>query len=226
MNNHPKAIDDFESLCFKCLSKKETRKYSLYRSEYGSSFDNNYTYLQICDSCEPEDIEKWFNEEPEIVDDYLANYKYEQNIIDFIDTFPLEGQELFWNSCAHGACADNMGSQDWIDMKLGILPDEMYEKYGMYSPTTIKLYQERFPTCNHPVHKVYDDGSKGCWCVFGASGEYGQKAGYNTSGECAKCLHYIPRYEPIKEVTSDEFELYKKYYIGKLNYLNLKDKFE
>lgn len=227
MSKQIKAIENHEGICFKCLNKRDDlNKYSLYRSEYGSSFDNNYTYLQICKDCEPKGMKEWFNEEPEMIDGYCANYKHEGKILEFVDTLPIEGQELFWNRCAYGACADSMNSQDWIDMKLGILPDEVYEEYGMYSPTTIRLYEERFPTCNHPINKIYNDGSKSCWCVFGASGNYGQKTGCNVSHECAKCEHYVPRYEPIKEMTSNEWEQYKKYYIGKLNYLMLKDKFE
>ncbi|MEM5592922.1 hypothetical protein AAHH67_16150 [Niallia circulans] len=129
------AIDDYDGICFCCLNKNKLglEKYSLYRSEYGSSFDNYYTYLQICDECKPNEIEKWFYEEPDM-DNYYTNYKYEQNIMDLVETFPLQGQELFWNRCAYGACAHSMESQDWIDDKLGILPDEVYEnEYSMYS---------------------------------------------------------------------------------------------
>ena len=71
-----------------------------------------------------------------------------------------------------------MDSQDWIDMKLGILPDEKYEAYYMISPRQIKAYEERFTTCEHPVN-VYSNIGEGfeyCMCPFGAKGEYGQKA--------------------------------------------------
>lgn len=227
MSNSPRAIEDFKGICFKCLKKKITAIYSLYRSNYGSSFDNNYTYMQICDECKPKDIKKWFDEEPELIDGWCEDYKYEDCIIEFVDTFSVEGQELFWNRCAYGACSHTMESQDWIEKKLGTLPDEIYEQYGMYSPKTIRLYRERFPTCNHPINIIYSDKSKGCWCVFDASGEYDQKAEeYNISGECASCQHFVERNEPLKNMTSKEFELYKKYFIGKMKYLELRDKFE
>jgi hypothetical protein len=225
MNNRPKAINSYKNLCFKCLNKKKITKFSLYRG-YGSSFDNYRTYLQICDDCKPTNIKAWFDEEPEMQDNFYEEYKHEKDITDLVDSFPLEGQELFWNRCAYGALADSMGSQDWIDMKLGILPDEKYKEYGMYSPTEKRLYEERYPTCNHPINIVHSDESKGSRCVFGASGKYGQEVGLNISEECSKCQRYTPRNEPIKDMSYDEYKLYHAYYIGKLNYFNLKDRFE
>lgn len=227
MNKKVTPIKDYEKICFKCLKEKsKLEKFYLHRSNYGSSFDNCYTYLQICEDCKPKDIEKWFNEEPEIVDGYCAKYKYEQNIIDFVNTFPIEGQELFWNRCAYGACADNMDSQDWIDMQLGILPDEKYKEYGMYSPSEIKAYEERFPTCEHPVNVVYSDDSKGCWCPFGASGEYGQQISPNISDECYGCEHYKKRETPIKEMDRDTYDKYEKYINAKIYIEKYKNLFE
>jgi hypothetical protein len=226
-NRKIKPIENYDDLCFKCLKQKSNlKKYSLYRSDYGSRFDNNYTFLQICDECEPKDIEMWFDETPEIVDGYCAKYKYEKNIIEFINTLPIEGQELFWNRCAYGACADNMNSQDWIDMKLGILPDEVYEEYGMYSPREIKAYKERFSTCEHPVNVIYNDGSKGCWCPFGAHGEYGQKIDANISDECYNCKHYKKRETPIKEMDQNTYKKYERYINAKIHIEKYKDLFE
>lgn len=229
MNKKVVPIKDYENICFKCLKEKselELEKFYLHRSDYGSSFDNNYTYLQICNKCKPENIEKWFNEEPEIVDRYYVKYKYEQNIIDFVNTFPIEGQELFWNRCAYGACADNMDSQDWIDMQLGVLSEEKYKEYGMYTPSEIKAYVERFPTCEYPVNVVYSDGSKGCRCPFGASGEYGQQVSPNISDECYSCKHYKKRETPIKEMDRDTFDKYEKYIRAKIYIQEYKDLFE
>lgn len=211
------AIENYENICFKCLKEKQIETFSLYRSNYGSSFDNNYTTLQICEDCKPRDLGEWFNEEPEY-NGHSENYKYEKNIIEFVKTFSIEGQELFWNRLAYGANADEMESQDWIDMKLGILPDEKYEEYGYYSPSKIKAYKERFPTCEHPVNRIWDDNSKGCWCPFGASGNYGQKAGWNISDECYECEYYKLRETPIKDINSEDFDDYKMYIKSKMNF--------
>lgn len=204
-----KAIENYENICFCCLKEKPIETYYIYRNEYGSSFDNNHTQLQICNDCKPEGINEWFEEKPEMIDDYCADYKLEDKIIEFVDTFPIEGQELFWNRCASGACADCMDSQDWIDDKLGILPDKVYEEeYGMYSPRQIKAYHERFPTCEHPVNAFFNDKSKASYCPFGASGKYNQETDVNISSECFGCEKYKLRESQIKEM---DYEIYKKY---------------
>ena len=195
MSNDHKAIEDFKDICFKCLEKKITTKYSLYRSNYGSSFDNNYTYMQICDECKPKDIKKWFDEEPELIDGWCEDYKYEDNIIEFVETFPVEGQELFWNRCAYGALVYNMKSQDWIDMQLGVLPDETYEDYGMYSPRQKKAYEERFPVCKNTYIREHKDGSKGSTCRLHDctwGDEFGN-IGLNPSTECYQCKDFVKR---------------------------------
>lgn len=39
-----KAIENYENICFKCLKETDKLKqYNLYRSDYGSKFDNFYT---------------------------------------------------------------------------------------------------------------------------------------------------------------------------------------
>lgn len=211
--NRPKAIVDHENLCFKCLQKQDNiNKYSIHRSEYGSSFDNYYTYLQLCDECKKEIKEGWFNEEPKMIDKYCADYKFEKDILNYIDTLPLEGQELFWATCAYGACVPYIKGQDYIDYELDILPEWKYEKYYMYVPYRLKIAKERFELCSEPVNVIYSDGSKGCWCLFGGSGEYGQKIRdkYDRPYECYNCDQFHKRYLKIKEMTNEEYKKYKQ----------------
>lgn len=213
------AIENYENICFCCLKEKTNlNTYSISGRGYGSSFDNEDTYLQICDNCKPEGINKWFDENPELIDGYCEDYKHEKDIIDFVDTFPIEGQELFKNRVAYKTYT--MESQDWIDMKLGILPDEKYEEYCMYSPRQINAYKERFPICEHPVNAIFNDNSKASYCPFGASGKYGQETDQNISKECFNCKHYKVRENPLKEM---EYKTYKKYelYIKGMQYKDL-----
>lgn len=197
--NRPIAIEDYEGLCFKCLQKKDIQKYSLYRSEYGSSFDNNYTYLQVCKDCEPEKIGDWFGEEPEMIEDYCVDYKYEKNILDFINTLPIKGRELFWARCSYSACSDDMEGQDWIDYELGILPHERCKEYGYYSPQEIKAHNERFPICNKVKLVVYKDGSIGERCPLGASS--------SMSEECYLCPAFNERIGEIDMIDNYEMEI-------------------
>lgn len=210
-----KAIMDYKNVCMKCLNKKDTLiKTEMYGRGYGSDFDNFNSTLCLCSDCYIPDLELWFDEEPE-KKDYIQEYKYENNIHDFIKSLPLEGRELFENTMGSGCHGMYMEQQDWIDLELGILPDEKYEEYGMYSPSTVKAYEERFPTCENPVNITYSDNSKGCWCPFGASGSYGQTVGLNVSDECKDCEYYKKRETPIKEMSNNTYKKYEQYIKGK-----------
>lgn len=214
-----------ERLCYYCdtLQKDESQinHWSMYGRGYGSDFDSSRFSIQLCNDCNKPEYEEWFCEEPEI-DDYCEVYKNEGKISDLINSFPIENQEYVWN----GIDGWGMDRQDWIDMQLGVLPDERYEEYGMYSPRQVNAYKERFPTCEHPVNVIWNDGSKGCWCPFGASGIYGQKAKENLSDECYGCKHYMKRQSEIKEMSSGMFNKYKKYINAKINIEKYKDLFE
>lgn len=203
------AIEDYSGLCFKCLQRKDVTTYSIYGRGYGSWFDNFNTKLQLCDDCKPEGINDWFNENPTI-DDYSEEYKYEQNIYDFIDTLPIEGRELFRGRCASGACAGYMSGQDWIDYELDIMPEWKIREYGYYVPYRLKVAKERFELCNEPVNKIWSDGSKSCYCPFGAHGDWGQKAGRNFGETCYTCEHFCQRYEQIKEMADNKYDKYAK----------------
>lgn len=194
-----KPVEYNEHICFKCLQEKENiHTYRIWGRGYGSIFDNDNTTLQLCDDCNQEELETYFNEEPEIEDEYCENYKHEDDIVNFVKTLPIQGQELFNNTCA----SDNwLKPQDWIDIELKIAPDEVYKKYNMYSPNEIKAYKERFPNCKQVYKKVYADGSSGCRCDLGAFGDKdGNASEYNYSDECYYCKQYGKRIDDIEVV--------------------------
>ena len=114
-------------LCMKCLKNKATHIYQIQNRGYGSIFDSTYTKFQVCDDCDSEDFQVWVDEEPVWNDEYEV-YKYEDNIIEFIDSLPLESQELFYNRFDDN---EYMEGQDWIDYELGELSEEKCEDYGL-----------------------------------------------------------------------------------------------
>lgn len=225
MTNKTLAIEEYKNICFYCLKEKPVKEYYIYGRGYGSSFDNDNTHLQLCQDCRPEGIEDWCNEEPKMVNGYCEEYIYEDKIFEFVNTFPLQGQELFYNRVSSDGWG--MGSQDWIDMKLGILPDEVYEEYGMYSPRQSKAYNERFSSCEHPVNRIWNDDSKACWCPFGANGEFDQKPNeHNCSTKCYNCNFYKQRETPLKTFDNNTYRKYEKYIRGKLHIEKYKHLFE
>lgn len=198
------ALTD-HSVCMKCLSKKATHTYTICGRGYGSIFDGTDTKLQLCDNCHKDEYETWFNEDC-TYNDYWADYTYEDNISELINSLPLEAQELFDNTFSSGLDSDFMNAQDWIDYKLGELPHDKCKEYGVYSPQEIKAYHDRFPTCNHVFLKTYSNGSVSCRCNYGAYGNKDGTCDINAYDECYQCTKYTPRVDKMKEINEiDEF---------------------
>lgn len=222
MENKPLAIENPDNVCFNCL--KETIVHKIYISAlgYGSSFDNFSTRINLCNDCMNLTNHEWWKLEIED-DEWGGSYKYESEILKFVNQMPIQGQELFKARYAYGACAGYMSGQDWIDYELDILPHEKCKEYCMYSPQEIEAYRTRFPICQHPVNRIWKDNSKGCWCPFGASGEYGQKCSeYNISDECYMCKYFKERTLPIRDISGEDCEDYNAYYKAKI----MKDEFD
>lgn len=180
----------------KCLKKKATHTYTIYGRGYGSIFDNFNSHFHLCDDCAKEEYQEWTDEHGEWDDDNFCGeqYQYEENISNLINSFPLEGQELFYNRFADGACADyNMESQDWIDYKLNELSYEKCKQYEILSPQEITAYEERFPNCECVCIEKYSDGSQGSHCPYGAFGDENGNVGSNIADECYMCDCYKPR---------------------------------
>jgi hypothetical protein len=225
------AIKNPDITCCKCL--KETNdiiKIHIGQMGYGSGFDGWSTQVNLCSDCYNSTNTEWWKLE-EISCDFdpenFTEYKYENEIFAFFKALPIEGRELIYNRYPSGWNADHiLEPQDYIDYGLGILSHEKCKEYGMYSHQEINAYKERFPICQHPVNKIYSDDSKGCWCPFGANGAYGQKCGLNISQDCYECSYFIERTTPIKDISDNDYNHYKIYYIAKINADKYKEKFE
>lgn len=196
------ALED-TTLCMKCLKKKATHTYRISGRGYGSIYDNFNSEFHLCDDCAKEEYHEWASECGEWDEDYFCgeDYKYEKNLSNLIKSFPLEGQELFYNRFVHGACANyNMKPQDWIDFKLDELPHKKCKQYGFYSPQEIAAYKERFPNCACVVIDKYKDGSQGSSCPRGVHGDKDGNTGLNIYSQCYMCAQYKPREGDIKVI--------------------------
>lgn len=231
-NIEHKAIENPENVCFNCLKEtEETNLNKIYFPEmgYGGGFDGWSTRINLCEDCMKLTNSDWWKlkekplKESGVWSDFYE-YEYEDEIFKFVNQMPLLGQELFWNRYS----TDNyqMESQDWIDYELKILPHEKCKEYGCYSHQEIEAYETRFPICQHPANRIWKDGSKGCWCPFGASGEYGQKCGLNISDKCYQCKYFTERTTPIKDINAKDYKDYEVYYKAKLNQDKYKNRFE
>jgi len=226
--NKPLAIQNPENTCFKCLQDKQVHKICIPSLGYTSYFDNFSSRVYLCDTCLKQytNLEWWKLEIIENKEDwYEIYYKYEKEILEFINTLPIQGQELFHTRFAHGD-KSYMEGQDWIDFELGILPHEECEKYGYYSPQEKNAYKERFPICQHPVNKIYNDDSKSSWCPFGSHGKYNQICGDGVCDDCYECTYFKERETTIRDILEDDWNDYVVYYKNKINGDKYKEKFE
>jgi hypothetical protein len=217
--NPNKAIQNPENICFNCLKETAVHKIKIPALGWGSQFDNFSTRIHLCDNCYGSTNPDWWK--LKIIKGETdwdgKHYEYEDEILDFVEQMPLAGQELFYNRYANGGFVSfHMEAQDWIDYKLDLLPYEKCKEYGLYSPQEIQAYKERFPKCQHVFNVVYDDVSIGCWCPFGAYGEFTQKPSKDISEECYECKYFEERKTPIKWLLNLDWENFKICYIAKL----------
>ena len=194
-----------QDMCMCCLKEKATHEYHIYARGYGSQFDMENTHWQCCDNCHKDEYNLWANEVCMFdEEDYYEIYQYEEDILNLIHSLPIESQELFFNTFSD---YNNMDAQDWIDYELNELSHEKCKDYSLYSPQEKTAYKERFPNCDKVYKKVWSDGSSGCHCSQGASGNAdGTCDEYNISTECYMCTSYKPRTSEMKIINEiDEY---------------------
>lgn len=175
---HESLCDPKESFtCDKCGKKKEWSKNS----------DNKYSHLQQCHYIELGRLGYGSG-----LDGCDVNFRIcDECLIEFIDSFTLEGQEKVLNSGSNW----RMPSGDWIREAKGEFTDEDYESYGMYSPRQIKAYQERYPVCNKVViYETTTNGDVASECICGAFGD-GKGDAFNDYActECFGCIFFEER---------------------------------
>ena len=222
-----KAIKDHKGLCWKCLQTKENVKIiEIPELGYGSGFDGFSTEIHLCEKCYNESNPKiWELNILHPDDEFGGEYEYEEEIFNYFQSLSIEGKQFVYNEFDKGWDARPMPPQDWIDYEEKTLSHERCKELGLYSHQEIDAYRERFPICEHPVNKLYEDGSCGCWCPFGAHGRKDQTIDSNISDACYMCEHFKERTSPRKEILSKEWEEYKLYVKYNANKKNLEEKF-
>lgn len=115
-----KPIKD-ESTCMCCLKEDALNKFvriNIDQLGYGSKFDTLSTKLILCPECYKKTDPLWweFNKVSKIVECGSVDvYEYEDEIINFVEGFPLNGQERFYNSLSS---QQRVSQEYWIDLQL------------------------------------------------------------------------------------------------------------
>ena len=222
------AIKDHEGLCWNCLQTKDNiRKIEIPELGYGSGFDGAGTEIHLCEECfQKSNPEIWTLETVKGVE-YMEEYKHEKEMFEYFEQMPLLGKQFVLNEYQTGwNTSYKLDPQDWIDYEEKTISHERCKELGLYSHEEIDAYRKRFPICQYPVNKHYEDGSCGCWCPFGAYGEEGQKAGLNISDKCYQCEHFKERTIPLKDIKAEDYSDYCAYIRYAEDIEDLKKKFE
>jgi len=206
------ALKNPDKTCCHCLKETDgLHEIDIGDMGYGSGFDSWSTKINLCEDCYKQHEEWWKLKEIEVdvgcPSSKFYQYKFEDDIFNWIQDLPLQGRELVLNTYKEDSM-NPMDAQDWIDYELGIISHDKCKEYGMYSPQERKAYEQRFPTCDHIYKKVYKDGSAGCYCPYGASGNSDGTCNSNISMECYMCQHYTTKTNSIFVI--NEFEEFVK----------------
>jgi len=214
-SNKHLAIQYPENTCFNCLQEKQVHKIHIPALGHGSKFSNFSSRVNLCDTCKQLTNPEWWK--LQIVEDnmhdkncwYSLRYKYEKEILDFVNSMPIEGRELFYARFGNGANADLMSGQDWIDYVLDILPHEKCKLYGCFSPDEIKSYDKRFPICDKVKKVIYEgkDENKNyiilkLRCPFRVDDT-------RTHSQCYECILFVERNGEIEIMNIEDFEIYE-----------------
>lgn len=118
MDKEHTAITNPDVACCSCLGEAEEISHiNIKAIGWGSRFDLGSTQLNLCHDCRKQISEEWLK--LEVVEQEKSmgrKYKYEDEIIQLVETFPLAGQELFYNRYNSKY---SINPQTWINNELG-----------------------------------------------------------------------------------------------------------
>lgn len=221
-----KAKSDIKGLCWKCLKVfDEVTIIKIEQLGYGSCFDGWSTEIHLCEDCLKDSNKEIWNMDV-VVDGYCEEYKHEEAMIKYINSLPLVSKQFVFNEFDTGWDARVMNPQDWIDYEEGVLSHLKCKEYGLYSFEEIDAYKTRFPKCEYPVNRVYKDGSVGCWCPFGATGDVNQETSINISSDCYKCPYFKKRVSILRDIANEDWKDYKLYVMSTVKKEELEKKFK
>jgi len=215
ITSHHIAIQYPENTCFNCLQDTQVHKIHIPTLGHNSNFQFFSTRLNLCPECLKQTNLNWWK--LEIVEDniqdkdnwYSLRYKYEKEILDFVNKMPIEGRELFYARFGNGANADLMSGQDWIDYVLDILSHDKCKLYGCFSTDEIKSYEKRFPICDKVKNIIYkcEHENKNyivlkLRCPFGVDDT-------QTQSQCYECRLFVERNGEIEIMDKEDFEIYE-----------------
>jgi hypothetical protein len=114
--------------CYRCGHTYDKKDIKVYRIQ-GRGFNSHFTYIDanipLCKECQKDIEEDWFSEKAIQVnygmfDEYI--YLQEEELFDFVCSFPLEYQEKIFNQgFGYAEEMDKLSPEEWIEQQRKIL---------------------------------------------------------------------------------------------------------
>lgn len=127
MNENYNETNNIEGkcTCYNCghtYNNKDIKKYRIHERGYNSEFAYIDAEIPLCRECQKNIEEDWFNEkaiqvEYGMFDEYI--YYGEEELFDFISSFPLEYQEKIFNQGF--AYTEKLSPEEWIEQQKKVL---------------------------------------------------------------------------------------------------------
>lgn len=120
-------IKSEEVTCYCCGHTYNKEDIKIYKIQ-GRGFNSHFTYIDanipLCKECQKDIEEDWFSEEAiqvnyGIFDEYI--YLQEEDLFDFVTSFPLEYQEKIFNQGFAYADSDRLTPEEWIEQQKKVL---------------------------------------------------------------------------------------------------------
>lgn len=116
-----------EVTCYCCghtYDKEDIKIYKIHERDFNSHFAWIDADIPLCKECQKDIEEDWFSEESiqvnyGMVDEYI--YPQEEDLFDFVCSFPLEYQEKIFNQGFAFSDKDRLTPEEWMEQQKKVL---------------------------------------------------------------------------------------------------------
>lgn len=161
-------------ICFRCLRTGPLEVFDLPELGVGSAFHGFSSELHLCPDCLDLEKREWLKLAV-MKSDTAFKYQYEEALLNWINSFPIEGRERFYNTYAYGWRVRYQTSEAWIQ-------EHQASAHGNCRNEDV------MKQCEESIWILYPDGTKRIDCPF------------NSDRTCNDCPRFISRSHAPQEI--------------------------
>lgn len=163
-----------QKICFNCLRSGPLEMFKIPELGAGSFFNGFSSELHLCPDCLDTMKREWLKLEV-LKSETAAKYQYEDALLEWINGFPIEGKEKFYNTYAYGWRVRYQTTNEWV-------------RENQKCCNHNRRKEDQMKNCEESYLIVYPDGKKRLDCPF------------NSNLSCDQCPRYISRTHAPQEI--------------------------